>query len=460
MNKIYLLILLSFFIIPITSAECISTDLNYYQAGTTSFEDKNYTDYCVSDLVLNEFSCDSNNLTEDQVNCDYGCYQGACQEITSDTNINCELLNKNEFITDEFNVFSIGLKDTCLAYNAMRDYYCETNTLTFRQVECEFDCDINSGHCFVEKNYLGCVGYTKTDSCGTYENDCANCGYSCQEGYQCKLITNQCGNGAYGVCELVSVNEEETTSIELDYFKFDAIRGDELTLNITIHNNNSTTRTYTIESFGLFKFAEYTIEPSSKTLEIKNGESSKFILKVIPNEKAVFGRNNFQITISSKGDTIYRKDMWVYLKENQDDPDELQIIAENCNGCVDNFECLPIGYRDSGKYCKSKSNFENTKSDLEVCNNDYECKSNNCKDNKCIPSCNGCDFGGANFCVPIGTRVQELYCSSELINEVQKDTAIACENNYECSSNLCIDNECIEKGFFKKIIVWFRNIFR
>ncbi len=41
----------------------------------------------------------------------------------------------------------------------------------------------------------------------------------------------------------------------------------------------------------------------------------------------------------------------------------------------------------------------------------------------------------------------------------QYDYGEYCENNFECKSNYCEKNECTEKGFFRKILVWFRRIF-
>jgi len=34
------------------------------------------------------------------------------------------------------------------------------------------------------------------------------------------------------------------------------------------------------------------------------------------------------------------------------------------------------------------------------------------------------------------------------------------DNNFECSSNLCVDNQCVEQGVFSRFIRWFRRFWR
>ncbi len=63
-------------------------------------------------------------------------------------------------------------------------------------------------------------------------------------------------------------------------------------------------------------------------------------------------------------------------------------------------------------------------------------------------------------CYNYGYRKNNQYCS-DLDNEfiAQAFEEEACENNFECSSNLCIDGECVEAGLFKRIINWFQRVF-
>ena len=64
-----------------------------------------------------------------------------------------------------------------------------------------------------------------------------------------------------------------------------------------------------------------------------------------------------------------------------------------------------------------------------------------------------------NKCVPIGYRTFDSYCDiSGSLLEYELEAEV-CYNNFECKGNLCIDDECIQSGFFKKIIEWFKRIF-
>ena len=63
-------------------------------------------------------------------------------------------------------------------------------------------------------------------------------------------------------------------------------------------------------------------------------------------------------------------------------------------------------------------------------------------------------------CYSYGYRKKGIYCS-EFVHEFvdQKLDNFNCENNFECVSNLCVDGNCIEAGFFKKITNWFQRVF-
>jgi len=70
--------------------------------------------------------------------------------------------------------------------------------------------------------------------------------------------------------------------------------------------------------------------------------------------------------------------------------------------------------------------------------------------------CEGCILD--NKCYPIGYRMENTYCDNqEFFN--QKEADISCNNNFECSSNLCIDGQCVSSGLWQKIISFFKNLF-
>lgn len=73
------------------------------------------------------------------------------------------------------------------------------------------------------------------------------------------------------------------------------------------------------------------------------------------------------------------------------------------------------------------------------------------------PSCEGCMI--EESCVPYGTRHDSKYCDIFKEMKSQKMDSESCSNNYECDTNLCVDDQCISSGLIQKILRWFRRIF-
>lgn len=77
--------------------------------------------------------------------------------------------------------------------------------------------------------------------------------------------------------------------------------------------------------------------------------------------------------------------------------------------------------------------------------------------------CQGCQLN-EETCIPFGTRIAEenvgYYCDLSKNVIAQNDNKINCQNNYECSSNICANNECISPSPIQKIIVWFSKFFK
>jgi len=88
-----------------------------------------------------------------------------------------------------------------------------------------------------------------------------------------------------------------------------------------------------------------------------------------------------------------------------------------------------------------------------------------CPDGECREKCEiisedckfGCMYDGK--CFPIGVRSNGTYCGGELFISQQKASDEVCENNFECTSNVCVSGKCINEGLLQKILSWFKNIF-
>jgi hypothetical protein len=65
-----------------------------------------------------------------------------------------------------------------------------------------------------------------------------------------------------------------------------------------------------------------------------------------------------------------------------------------------------------------------------------------------------------NKCFPVGYRTSNEYCSGEqetFLTQTSDDAS--CNNNFECDSNLCIDDKCVSSGLWQKIMSWFSKLF-
>lgn len=117
----------------------------------------------------------------------------------------------------------------------------------------------------------------------------------------------------------------------------------------------------------------------------------------------------------------------------------------------------------SEQYCKS---------DYEIDATIYNCP-NGCSDGACLianssiqnvpltlsnqENCAGCKLD--NRCYPLGYRKDNMFCSDANEFVEQKQANLACENNFECSTNLCIDNKCVSSGLWQKFIRWLSRLF-
>ena len=62
-------------------------------------------------------------------------------------------------------------------------------------------------------------------------------------------------------------------------------------------------------------------------------------------------------------------------------------------------------------------------------------------------------------CYPFGYRKDGNFCSDEGSFVKQLEGDLTCENNFECSSNVCVDGTCVSSGLIEKIMDFFRKLF-
>jgi len=118
---------------------------------------------------------------------------------------------------------------------------------------------------------------------------------------------------------------------------------------------------------------------------------------------------------------------------------------EICNEFVDTYKFKSLNYNDRYTFCNI--------CDLETLEEDQLIEEQEDE----VVDCEGCILD--DKCYPFNNRKSGEYCSIENVWEEQQEEGKSCENNFECESNLCIDEECISGGLFRKILNWFRNLF-
>ena len=102
---------------------------------------------------------------------------------------------------------------------------------------------------------------------------------------------------------------------------------------------------------------------------------------------------------------------------------------------------------------------ENGKDKEDNDDSDFNEIDNNETDDKEIPLVceNSCPLD--DKCYPFGYRKVKKFCSDEGLFVSQFESEVTCENNFECSSNVCISNNCVSQSLIDKIFNWFRNLF-
>ena len=68
-----------------------------------------------------------------------------------------------------------------------------------------------------------------------------------------------------------------------------------------------------------------------------------------------------------------------------------------------------------------------------------------------------CAYAGK--CYPFGYRKDNKFCSDTTFFSDELAEESACQNNFECTTNVCVSGKCISASFIDQIIAWFKNIF-
>ncbi len=62
-------------------------------------------------------------------------------------------------------------------------------------------------------------------------------------------------------------------------------------------------------------------------------------------------------------------------------------------------------------------------------------------------------------CYPFGYRKEGKFCADKGAFVEQLAADKDCENNFECSTNVCVDGKCMSSGLIQQILNWFKKLF-
>jgi len=120
------------------------------------------------------------------------------------------------------------------------------------------------------------------------------------------------------------------------------------------------------------------------------------------------------------------------------------------------IECWKPSECPEGCYCDASGKITTCPKCPENC----VCTENTitCSNEKILTFCQGCELDEST-CLPIGTRVDNKFCGLDKTMTLQYEADAKCSNNFECSTNLCIDSQCVSSGLIQKILAWFKGLF-
>lgn len=109
-------------------------DLNKFTSTTVSSTNGSLSDVCVDEFELNEAVCENDIAIYTLISCGNGylCNEGACVEACYDGDFGENITIKSTtFIGD-----TPGFDDFCVSEQILQEYYCDNNTIQFKEIEC------------------------------------------------------------------------------------------------------------------------------------------------------------------------------------------------------------------------------------------------------------------------------------------------------------------------------------
>jgi hypothetical protein len=457
-----------------TSYKCIDLDKNnpYLKSYTYLIDNKlkkelettRIWDSCINSSFLNESSC---NIHENQIslilNCPYGCEEGVCLPPNKNKSLlkpiysySCYTNNikdtskffkgtsifKNTTTIYDFSYdFYTQVEDYCKDDKILVKYFCDNNQLIQKEIKCPSSC--KNGACTFENSFdffvnnlsfnklkdirLGLEMYS-LNYCLGFSSKGKKINYS----DLLQTIVNV-------KVEFFTSSNKKNHSQEFWPFSpsiYNNVLEGNLESNPTIFKDK--------ETFYVDYDPSSVIKNSKLVYKINYSVSpNEFCFFIIGDKKVFFNNNLYGFSFPN---SLLENSILFDLSDSEKNVIKLIINGDNKifeENTKNNFKEIIFDPKEESIFYDINS--ENFKT---LPYSDINSKS------ECL---NGCLLN--NICYPIGFRNDLNYCSGDDFSfHLQKDKQDKCNNNFECKSNLCLNQKCFQNlSLFEKILNFLKN---
>ncbi|PIN94046.1 hypothetical protein COU54_00560 [Candidatus Pacearchaeota archaeon CG10_big_fil_rev_8_21_14_0_10_31_24] len=126
--------------------ECVDSDggIEPNKNGSVIYQESLFQDSCYDELNLQEFFCSEDSISAKSLNCENGCFEGAC--LPGPINKCLDTDNGKDFFSKGILSFSgSDFEDVCLGSNRISEYYCDVGLPKKISSDCIFGCE--NGKC-------------------------------------------------------------------------------------------------------------------------------------------------------------------------------------------------------------------------------------------------------------------------------------------------------------------------
>lgn len=410
---------------------CTDTDggIDYYKKGiiTSFYNPDSVYDGCRKDNELNgailvskgpyllEVSCDfsgNRNFNFEYYKCENGCVDGACVLPQPPTDLRIK-----ERITCLFDGAEPYSENSC--YASGKDFSCKGVT------DCLADVKDVKGQKITWKS--SCGGYKETIADGEDETITFDCSNSVKEEVTCYF-------------------ENANTDAEQECYAFDAKSGCKGVSQCQSGVYATTGKQITWKSScGGYQYTTQDGSNEKVIFECAKGEINGTQVEANAFRNAYWqcydGKQSFEGNESScKSSGLWKKYASEFCQFRCSSGKEKCGISSFAlsNSCYSEDETV---YLDDNKNNEAKAE--------PILEEKFDAEMLICKDS--------CPLD--NKCYPFGYRKSDKFCADSGAFGSQLQSDAQCENNFECTSNVCVSNKCVSQGFIDRVMSWFKRLF-